>query len=381
MMCFLLKLCFLILSSCNHNTIALSILPDSAISTINQGGIAIIPNFLSQSKVSRLRSDASNLYSDGHFIVDSLAGYGKQKAKDKSKFDVSKDRAVLPAYIPSKHKSGPFVSNTLGDVDARKELETLIAALRSDLATGLDRPGLNAVPAEYGGDNNEISYTRFGAGASLARHVDEHHEEVKGRAGWSRPTRRSISWLIYLNEEDWGENDGGALRTYARTTPSSQPVGSRDGDLQLGWLRPTPNDPKERPVFLDGRRGGISGKCALYIDSDDGQRKVYLTKEFNSDPYLFLSSDFFMQNIIIKDHELGSRFHYLEQPKSKMTEYLAADPGEQSKDVAPLGGTLVAFDSVTLPHEVLPSLTRERWATSGWLHEKQQAEPKGRQII
>ena len=187
--------------------------------------------------------------------------------------------------------------------------------------------------------------------------------------------------MIYLNEEDWGENDGGALRTYERITPSSQPVGSRDGDLQLGWLRPTPNDPKERPVFLDGRRGGISGKCALYIDSDDGQRKVYLTKEFDSDPYLFLSSDFFMQNIIIKDHELGARFHYLEQPKSKMTEYLAADKGEQSKDVAPLGGTLVAFDSVTLPHEVLASLTRERWATSGWLHEKQQPEPMGRQII
>ena len=187
MISFLLKLCFLILVTftyCNHNTLALSILSDSAITTINQGGIAIIPNFLSPSKVSRLRSDASNLYSDGHFIVDSLAGYGKQKAKDKSKFDVSKNRAVLPAYIPSKHKSGPFVSNSFGDVDARKELETLIAAVRSDLAIGLDRPGLNAVPSEYGGDNNEISYTRFGPGASLARHVDEHHEEVKGECSY-----------------------------------------------------------------------------------------------------------------------------------------------------------------------------------------------------
>ena len=41
-------------------------------------------------------------------------------------------------------------------------------------------------------------------------------------------------------------------------------------------------------------------------------------------------------------------------------------------DVAPTGGTLVVFDSVALPHEVLPSRGRERWAVSGWFHEDQQ---------
>lgn len=372
--------CYWCISNNNHVASALSILPDSAINTINGGGIAVIPDFLTPSQVSRLRTDASNLYHDGHFIVDALAGYGaKNGAKDKAQFESSKDRAVLPAYIPSQKKNGPFVSGTLGDVDGRKQLTSTIAALRSDLAIALGRPGLDTPD---GGDNHEISFTRFGAGAMLARHVDEHHEEVKGRAGWSRPTRRSISWLVYLNEEDWDANsDGGNLRTYERKAPSAYSVGSRDGDLQMGWLAPTPNDPKERPVFLDGRRGGISGKCALYIDSDDGQRKVYLTREFDSDPYLHLASDYFVQNLLIKDHELGARFHYLEQPKSKLTEYLAADAGEQIKDVAPLGGTLVAFDSVTLPHEVMPTLTRERWAASGWFHEVQQPEPMGRQII
>lgn len=360
---------------------ALSVLPESAIQTIDRGGIAVVPNFLSPSEVSRLRADASNLYQDGDFIVDALAGYGaKSGAKDKAGFDPTKDRAVLPAYIPSQKKNGPFVSPTLGDVDGRKALATTISALRSDLAKALDRPGLDTPD---GGDNHEMSYTHFGPGAMLARHVDEHHEEVKGRAGWSRPTRRSISWLVYLNEEGWdGDKDGGCLRTYERKVSSSYSVGSRDGDLQLGWLTPTPADPKERPVFMDGRRGGISGKCALYIDSDDGQRKVYLTKEFDSDPYLHLSSDYFVQNLLIKNHDLGARFHYLEQPKSKLTQYLAENPGENVKDVAPLGGTLVAFDSVALPHEVLPTVERERWAASGWFHERQQSEPVGsRQII
>ena len=372
---------FIIIIFTATTSFALSILPDTAIQTIDRGGIAILPNFLSPSEVSRLRTDAQNLYYNDHaFVVDALAGYNsKTAAKDKASFDPSKDRAVLPAYIPSLNKDGPFVSS-LGDVNERKKFTNTIAALRTNLSKSLDRPGLDTLPD--GGDNHEISFTRFGPGALLARHVDEHHEEVKGRVGWSRPTRRSISWLVYLNEEDWDANlDGGELRTYERKVPSAYSVGARNGDLQLGWLTPTINDPKERPVFLDGRRGGIYGKCALYIDSDDGGRKLYLTKEFDSEPYLFLTSDFFMQNILIQNHELGSRFHYLEQPKSKLTAYLGNDPGERVKDVAPLGGTLVLFDSVALPHEVMPTMTRERWAASGWFHERQQDEPMGSKTI
>jgi Rps23 Pro-64 3,4-dihydroxylase Tpa1-like proline 4-hydroxylase len=48
------------------------------------------------------------------------------------------------------------------------------------------------------------------------------------------------------------------------------------------------------------------------------------------------------------------------------------------RDVAPIGGMLVVFESVALPHEVLPSTTRERWAASGWFHESQQPEPRER---
>jgi len=318
------------------------------------------------------------MYQENQFIVDALAGYGqKAGAHDKAKFDSSKDRAVFPAYIPSQKRDGPFVSD-LGDADARRALTSTISQLRFDLAKGLDRPGLDTPD---GPNNHEISFTRFGAGANLARHVDEHHEEVKGRAGWSKPTRRSISWLVYLNEPDWSvQTDGGELRTYERKIASAYPVGSRNGDLQIGWLAPSKEDRKERPVFLDGRRGGTSGRCALYIDSDDGGRRVYLTKEFDSDPYLFLTSDFFVQNLLIQNHGLGRRFHYVEQPKSAMTAYFKSDPGEYVKDVAPIGGTLVMFDSVTLPHEVLATMERERWAASGWFHEAQQPIP-GTQII
>lgn len=34
------------------------------------------------------------------------------------------------------------------------------------------------------------------------------------------------------------------------------------------------------------------------------------------------------------------------------------------------GGTLVLFDSVCVPHEVLATRGRERYACSGWFHER-----------
>lgn len=353
--------------------------PRSAIETINGGGIAVVPDFFPPSFVSRLRSDARNLHSEGNFITDGIAGYGKSAgSRDKKNFDPSRDRSVLPAYIPSQRRDGPFVSPTLGDVDARREMTSNIAALRTELARELDRPGLDTPD---GPNNHEISFTRYGPGANLARHVDEHHEELKGVRGWSAPTRRSISWLVYLNAPDWNaDKDGGALRTYERVARSAYPVGSRNGDLQIGWLAPSRDDPRERPVFLDGRRGGVSGRCALYVDSDDGGRRVDLTKEFEADPYLFLTSDFFVQNVLIQNRNLGQRFHYLEQPKSALTKYFKEDPGEKMRDVAPTGGTLVMFDSVTLPHEVMATAERERWAASGWFHEAQQPVPT-RQLL
>mmetsp|Transcript_16348 Transcript_16348/g.24741 ORF Transcript_16348/g.24741 Transcript_16348/m.24741 type:complete len:380 (+) Transcript_16348:59-1198(+) len=372
----ILSLSVLLIAALNNPSDALNI-PHSVLETIDRGDIAVLPNFVSPSEVSRWRTDAINLHRDGEFIVDALAGYGKKK-KD-AKFDPAKDRAVLPAYIPSQKKAGPFVSASLGDASGRQALTQTIANLRHELAVGLQRPGVDALPD--GPNNHEISFTRFGPGANLARHVDEHHEELKGRAGWAKPTRRSLSWLIYLNEDDWSaDTDGGCLRTYERTTPSSNKVGSRNGDLQIAWLVPTPDDRKERPVFLDGRRN--DGKCALYIDSDDGERRIYLTRDFDKDPYLFLSGDMFVQNLLIADKSLKRRFHYIEQPQSAASEFLLSkqDPGETVNDVPPIGGTLVLFDSVTLPHEVLPTTQRERWAASGWFHEAQQ-RPSNNPII
>jgi Rps23 Pro-64 3,4-dihydroxylase Tpa1-like proline 4-hydroxylase len=248
----------------------------------------------------------------------------------------------------------------------------------------------------YGNGSTEISYTRFGPGAFLRRHVDEHHEELKGRAGWSQPTRRSISWLIYLNDADWnvrGRNDGGQLRCFQRAMdqpPFSHTVGARpNGDLQIAWLLASMWDPVERPVFLDGRRG--HGKVAMYVvDDNDNGRVRYITKPFDAQPTLYIAGgEAIVKTVLMESRDLADRLHFIEPPKSKIGDLLAGwkrqqqqnyagtgeDPGKDEvvADIDPIGGTLVVFDSVSLPHEVLATKTKDRWATSGWFHEDQQA--------
>jgi Rps23 Pro-64 3,4-dihydroxylase Tpa1-like proline 4-hydroxylase len=80
---------------------------------------------------------------------------------------------------------------------------------------------------------------------------------------------------------------------------------------------------------------------------------------------------------------LADRFNLIEQPKSRLGSIFGGEDSymgqgedsntnEELEDVDPLGGTLVLFDSVSLPHEVLATKSKERWACSGWFHEDQQ---------
>jgi hypothetical protein len=360
--------------------------------TILSGNIAVIPNFLPAQEILALREDAAALHTSNHFSTDALASYGSSGT-----FDPAKDRAVL--------KLDQWKNPELGHWQTRTALANRMAALRTDLAYNLNRPHMDQGDAvhKYGAGSTEISYTRFGPGAFLKRHVDEHHEEIKGLAGWSQPTRRSISWLVYLNDPvDWNPaKNGGQLRCFARKTGgvsihnggAGLGVGARpNGDLQIGWLRATAFDPWERPVFLDGRQEE-AGKCAMYIvrgDLNNGSSSIgtgtqdYITDTFDAHPILYMAGgQTLVQKLLVNRRDLAERFLFIEPPKSRLGDILKGgqdyagtgeDPtaDEVTDDIDPIGGTLVLFDSVSLPHEVLATRGRERWATSGWFHEDQQ---------
>jgi len=349
----------------------------------------IVDNWVPSKLLDRLKKDARNLQRKGLFTPDALAAYGNKK--DGKAFSVARDRTVLPCYYPSAGIKGGFINGELGDAEARGELHEMVEELRLEASRELGRENLgrdkvswsDLVEGEGGEPVDEISYTRFGPGAYLQRHNDERHEELKRKAGWLRPTRRSLSWLVYLQDEAWDMGlDGGGLRTYQRIAQGrgSEMLASNDGDLQLGWLEATVDDPIDRAVFMDSRIGDVSGNCALYtISSEVGQKvgqKVYLTKAFAADPVLFLTTDFFVNALNFKSLQL--RFRFLSSPQTTLGGKLLGEDvskpphrGEVIKDVSPLGGRLVVFDSVVLPHEVLKA-ERERFAVSGWWHVRQQ---------
>ena len=129
-------------------------------------------------------------------------------------------------------------------------------------------------------------------------------------------------------------------------------------------------------AFLDAARTDEAGNCALYVLQPDGSQRD-ISRPFNANPVLFLAGgDTVARKLLIEAPADAERFHLIDAPKSAASAYLpkpgpgGPDGGERVRDVSPAGGTLVLFDSVALPHEVLPSVGRDRLACSGWFHER-----------
>ena len=186
-------------------------------------------------------------------------------------------------------------------------------------------------------------YNWYEPGASLRRHGDEFHEETKGPKGWLLPTRRSLTWLLYLNKE-WRAEEGGALRAYERARPCDHAVGATDdGDVQVGWV----GEDREVPVFFGedehGERvlydalGHVRGGCAAGVAA----------------PPLATIADAGVRLI-----------------RGSLDRNEAPPAGEAIQDIRPVAGTLLLFDSIAVPHEVLAvTAERPRVACTGWFHE------------
>ena len=198
-----------------------TVLPSGAIQTIRGGGIHVEPQWLPPRLITSLRRDAEGLFSQGLFSPDGLTNTAVSKSQQG--FSSNRDRQTF---------RGDGWDSSEGDRQARQEFAARMHALRQELAIGLDRPSL----APEGSRKHEMTYNWYEPGAKLGRHLDEHHEETKGTKGWMMPTRRSVTWLVYLNER-WAAEEGGALRAFPRTKPCDQAVGADAGNLQVGWRR------------------------------------------------------------------------------------------------------------------------------------------------
>ncbi len=409
------------LSSCKSTTDNIVVtdgLADSALRRIQSGRVYVHPNFLSDEQVNFLRRDMKRFEDDDKFVVNGLSDVRKglkgeptTQQQQSQGFDVKYDRSVCPIpwwrdtlslSMKGEEVKGDNLSVVVSDdSDARLlSIQMKLQRLRHDLSRMLDRPTMI--------DNNmghECYYSRSAQGSSLARHMDEKHEEIKGPRGWLLPSRRSLSWLVYLSEADdddgaWdAQTNGGLLRTFPQKwyrssfDDSTVACGSHNGNLQIGWLQ-NPTEKMTHPVFLDSwydhtnPRGVSEPHCILYIvgkDNDDDALEIqHITAPWSVDAtggnvVDFLQTRAKIESATTSDDASPSLFL---QPSHAKTFRLLEDRSAWSQgempegsvvdDILPTRGTLVVFDSVSLPHEVTTVLKGRRTALAGWFHEATQ---------
>jgi len=350
------------------------VLQRGTIEQLESGRAAVIHNWLTPNECTALRTDVKVCYENGHFKNFILS-------RDPKKADyAANDRWIMPSFYKSAGKDGPFAEPNVGNFAIRQSLKARMAEVKSLLANQLqDRLTL----ADNLEQTHEIEYLRYGPGALLQRHTDEHHVELQRPNGSKLPkkpnaTRRSITWMIYL-DDDWNEKmDGGQLRLHERNQPAITPVGARGPDLQVGWLRATKTE-GEQPVFLDPLRPGPDAEnCILYTFDANGNKRDLSSKPFANIALYLGGGDAMARRLMVSNPSDASRLHLIDAPKSLVSSLLpnssiddtkGEDGGERVRDVTPEAGTLVLFDSVSLPHEVLQT-NRERHAIQGWFHEK-----------
>ena len=334
-------------------------LSEDDVAKISNGGVAVLPGFVPQDLVERMRADAKKLKAKGEFRPDGLSNYARGNS-DQQGFSQVSDRQTFRGSGNASQQSW-FVEE-LGDYKTRIEFDNLLGNLRQQLASALNRPTMVAENSKH-----EITYNWYEPGAKLGRHLDEHHEETKGPKGWRYPSRRSVTWLVYLND-NWKDTEGGALLCHPRSAHDEDafveggPIGCHEGNLQVGWMD------DHTAVYLDAFRE--SGMTALYSYKDSS--RIYWSKRDFDVPAQPIDFKVFLpKNVQPRFEQISTankdpRFANSENP-------VVATVDTTNLEVTPAGGTLVLFDSVTLPHSVLEVTgDRQRIAATGWFHEDSQ---------
>lgn len=327
-------------------------------------------DFLTPHQVDELLQEIQCLEVSGAF-----ARKGLSNTADRIHAFGQKDRSICAV---------PWWKDVLHNAIENHSVGHHINQLRLALSDCLHRPSMADSTLAH-----ECYYSTSKVGSKLPRHMDERHEELKGTKGWILPSRRSLSWLIYLSDPDWSlERQGGALRAFpqARVDRSSENLATstHNENLQIGWLQQPFKG--SQPVYLDSwyvpfqSHQPHSILYTIHNDQVTFLTKPWLTESlhgtsvsdflhhwakgdaFNSRPTLFLTSDQASQFALLEDRMAWDAGH--------------VPTGSIVRDVAPVRASLVVFDSVLVPHQVETVTNGTRVALAGWLHEETQPFPE-----
>lgn len=429
--------------------------------TIASGRIYHQKNFLSKKQIDVLRSDMNQLETANLFKRSGLSdtnrgsnqNFGRQDRytcetpwwRDSILFQTA-DSAVKGTDTNMDHACDDNDTKDEEDEEEEEDSETTLASitktllhLRHFLSVHLNRQTLTDPTLAH-----ECYYSKSTRGATLSRHMDERHEETKGSRGWLLPSRRSISWLIYLSDEDWDlDINGGALRAFPQRgilfdkglsegkedsllSSSNQPdrniqvgidkqywnTGCHDGNLQVGWISFPSSlfvSNAVMPVFLDSwfkyrnpQTKEFEPHCILYVPNyrnseskNHPKDRIFLTQPFLTDAIVGATVSEFIDQRAKLEKETASQTSPNEanlflRPEYAEEFYLIEDRQAWSssdanqnqpynsfiQDVSPQFGSLVLFDSVSVPHEVTLVKNGTRAALAGWFHEETQPFPE-----
>lgn len=365
-------------------------------------------NFLNENEIRVLLQDVDGLIQENKMIPSGLSNTNKGKEQNFGR----SDRTTCPvpwwidslsgrrlSFEPRSQEEGSLLLDH--ERDSLKEvlnsLSQKIQQVRQEVALHLNRPTMSDASLAH-----ECYYSRSTQGALLKRHMDERHEETKGPRGWMLPSRRSISWLIYLSDFDI---QGGELRSFVQGGYTWDPNGggieiaSNRGNLQVGWLDVTEEEEEGGsssslavvlPVYLDSwyrpppsskREIDVEPFCILYTIQDGKQ--VFLTKPWINTMVMEPFADFIKRHAASTVAEGSGSFtssfhakHFKLLEDRELWEKDRIPSGSTIEDIQPKRGSLVMFDSVVVPHEVLVVKGGVRTALAGWFHEQTQPIPQ-----
>ena len=404
-------------------------------SIIRKGEVYVEHNFLTHSEITEIRNDIAQLKNASIFKP---SGLSNRVAGDQNEFG-NEDRLTC-TITPDLMKGDSQFSHIRSVVDEKLEM------LKQKLQLALTKQSHDKISTGLELELAEMYYSISPQGSYLPMHNDERHEDTKGEKGWMHETRRSISWLIYLNDDGWGGSsclskntlpssspgNGGELRAYCRRCSHGVQCGSHEGNIQVGWLQMPSSNSIELESELDDRRE-IEEFEPIFLDSwiktstnelcnenpVDGDNEetllwhplsaLYRLEQTYTDEISKLSSSH--KGLSNNDHNIRyeySQREYLSKPfganspgwpsdmnlePSEFAKALSCqlldidlrnrfvgiedidDPNMIVVHILPTGGTLVMFDSVAVPHEVLGVEKGGRLAVAGWFHEMQQEFP------
>jgi Rps23 Pro-64 3,4-dihydroxylase Tpa1-like proline 4-hydroxylase len=326
--------------------------PSAVRSNLQNGKPIILNNWLPHNEVTILRDLVEVVDTQGYFIP---SGLRVSPGEDNQMSYGNEDRRICDE-IPSEYYDHHLMAFSERMDQVCIELSELLGS------------------KSMGNDDENVDHESYisisNDGASLNEHIDERHEELKPSQRYNFPSRRSISWLVYLNDDTWKLGlHGGQLRFFIPKQELQQLSGTcgsnlNNGDLQVGWLLSDDSNYGRLPVYMRSLRQSNDNRIRSQLYIFEGGEEIFITKSFkiqHDSQHCTFYTDVLRNLLVSKTYK--RTFIPLERIHGSTDQFFTA------VDVEVMGGTLVLFDSVTIPHLVLPTINSRRIAIAGWFHE------------